>query len=475
MGIHDPEQGDDLQIEVSSLQPSSATSEPSAESATGQPLFASRRSRLAQQRRGIIVTAALVVTLVALTLTIAPTREALLGAVLGPTPTATMPVRAGEDNLYIALVPQWGAVTLDGQPLSHLPVEGIDQPFHLARGTHVIRWRFPPIIDFSCRLTVPTVSGDTCPLQVGILPGKKGIASVVSLQLSLTNLVPAYHITLLAAIRAALDARQSSEVVRVGESYLESTINGPIPVVVTQPLRATLSFVSDAENQQAQCPALNAGPGANCMMNGDCREICTAPWQISPASADSVWQTYVVAHPEWSYATLDGRVVADDQPDIGGQLQFLGSDEHPVPITIGWDDAQWQVHADFDAAIAGSPFGDPACMTAQDEVGYQGVSPPELPGQSAGGVGVVWLYVPGVPSAVGCLAAALPENVEGTPDTSAQGMAVAGLILHRFGVPVAANAAAHHYWPELPLADAYEQALAQRLTQKLPAIAGAGS
>src|SRR6478609_8341797 len=223
MGIHDPEQGDDLQIEVSPLQPSSAISQPSPELATAQPLFAPRQSRLAQQRRGIIVTAALVVTLVALTLTIAPTREALLGAVLGPTPTATMPVRAGEDNLYIALVLQWGAVALDGKTLARLPIEGIDQPFHLARGVHTIRWRFPPIIDFSCRLTVPTASGDTCPLQVGILPGKKGIASVVSLQLSLTNLVPAYHITLLAAIRAALDARQSSEVVRAGESYLEST------------------------------------------------------------------------------------------------------------------------------------------------------------------------------------------------------------------------------------------------------------
>src|SRR5690242_8796349 len=181
MGVHDPEQGDDLHIEVSSLQPSSTTSKPSAESATGQPLFAARRSRLAQRWRGIIVAAVLVVALVALTLTIAPTREALLGAVLGPTPTATVPVLAGEDNLYIALVPQWGAVTLDGGKLSHLPIEGIDQPFHLARGVHTIRWRVPPILDISCRLTVPTKLGDNCPLRVGILPGKKGVASVVTL------------------------------------------------------------------------------------------------------------------------------------------------------------------------------------------------------------------------------------------------------------------------------------------------------
>ncbi len=474
MGMHDPEQGDDLQIEVSSLQPSSATSEPSAESTAAKPLFASTRSRLAQRRRGIIVTGVLVVTLVALTLTIAPTREALLGAVLGPTPTATMPVPAGEDNLYVSISPHWGAVTLDGKPLTNLPIEGIDQPFHLARGVHRIRWRFPPIIDISCRLTAPTASGDTCPLRVGILPGKKGIASVVTLQLSLANLAPAYRVPLLSAINAALNAHQSSETVRTGESYVDLAQSGT-PTVAAQPLRATLSFVSDAENPRAQCVAIDSGPGANCMMNGDCREICTAPWQPPPTSADSSWQAYVVAHPEWSYATLDGRAVADDQPDLGGQLQFLGSDEHPMPITIGWDSSQWQARADFDSPVAGSPFGDPACMTAQDEVGYQGILPPELPGQSSGGAGVMWLYVPGAPRAIGCLAAALPESAQGAPDTSAQGMAVAGLILHRFGVPVAVNAAAHQYWPELPMADAYEQAIAQHLAQKIRGVAGAGS
>ncbi|HEX5439338.1 MAG TPA: hypothetical protein VFW76_00510, partial [Ktedonobacterales bacterium] len=74
---------------------------------------------------------------------------------------------------------------LDGKPLARLPVEGIDQPLHLARGVHMLRWRFAPIIDTACRLTVPTTLGDTCPLRVGIQPGKKGIASVVTLQMSL--------------------------------------------------------------------------------------------------------------------------------------------------------------------------------------------------------------------------------------------------------------------------------------------------
>ncbi|HEX5439339.1 MAG TPA: hypothetical protein VFW76_00515 [Ktedonobacterales bacterium] len=86
MGNHNPEQDDDLQIEVSSLQPSSATSEPSAEPSTAQPLFAPRRSRLAQRWRGVVVIAVLVVALTALTLTIAPTRGALFGARLARRP-----------------------------------------------------------------------------------------------------------------------------------------------------------------------------------------------------------------------------------------------------------------------------------------------------------------------------------------------------------------------------------------------------
>jgi hypothetical protein len=460
MGIHNPEQDDDLQIEVSSLQPLSATSEPLAEPTTAQPLFAPRRSRLVQRRRAIIVTAVLVMTLVALTLTIAPTREALLGAVLGPTPTATAPVRAGEDNLYIALVPQWGAVTLDGKTLSYLPVEGIDQPFHLARGVHVIRWRFPPIIDISCRLTVPTALGDTCPLRVGILPGKKGVASVVSLQLSLTNVTPAYHVTLLAAIHAALDARQSSEVVRTGESYLRSTINGLFPVVATQPLRATLSFVSDAENPQAQCVAIDSGPGADCAMYGDCRELCVAPWQSPPTNWGGPWQAYVVAHEEWSYATLQGRVVVANQPDVGGKLQFLGGNSLPVSVTINWDGSTWNVNANIGISGPAAPLPDLTCASAWATIQFNYLSPPTYAGWGV----VTTYYISGDPPATGCLLA-----------VTAPGQAPV-LLLHRFGVLLAANAATPCVLERcLPVPDAYEQAIAQHLAQKLPAVAGAGS
>ncbi len=448
MGVHDPEQDDDLQIEISPLHPPVTPTATSMESATARSLFAPARSRLLQRRRGIVVTGMLVVVMATLVLSITPTREALRGIVLGPTPTMTQPVPVGEDNLYIVLSPRWGAVTLDDKPLSHLPVEGIDQPLHLARGGHILRWRFAPIIDISCRLTVPSALGDTCPLRVGILPGKKGIASVVSLQLSLSSLTPAYRITLLAAIRAALETRQSSEIVRVGERYVDLTRSGA-PVVATQPLRATLSFISDAENPQAQCVAIDSGPGANCAMNGDCRELCTAPWQTPPTSWGGAWQAYIVAHASWRYTTLDGRVVADDQPDIGGELQFLGANAFPVPVAIGWDGSTWKVQVNIGTKDSSAPWPDLVCASAWADVQNSFVAPPD-PG--------VWqastlAYIPGASAASGCL---LVMTAAGQPPL---------LVLHRFGIALAVNDSTEHQLccPMLPVADAYEQQLAQRI------------
>ena len=210
MGDNEPGQDDNLEIEVSPLHPLS-TVRPDGKAPVGRSPFASGRPLRVQRRRGIIVTIALLVTLVALVMTIAPTREALRGVVFGPTPTATKPVPAGEDNLYVTLSPHWGSVSLDNRVFTRLPVEGIDQPLRLSRGRHMLRWRYAPIIDYSCQLTVPSAIGDTCPTSIGILPGKKGIGVVVALQLSLTALAPGYRASLVAAMQAALDAQQSND------------------------------------------------------------------------------------------------------------------------------------------------------------------------------------------------------------------------------------------------------------------------
>lgn len=461
MDFHDPHQDDSLEIEVGSLHASA----PSSETPTIKPLFERVQSRRAQMRRGGVVTGALVVVVVALILSIAPTREALRGAIFGPTPVATDPIRSGEDSLYVTLNPNWGTVTLDDRRIVRLPLEGIDQPLPLSRGVHVLRWRVDPIINFACRLTVPSAPGDTCPTRIGIQPQKKGVASVVAFQLSLANVAPTYHASLLAAIQNALDGAQSSDIVRPGEHYF----GAPTPTVATQPLRATLRWVSDAEDFRVTCPSINSGPGTDCMMNGDCREICTAPWQIPTDTNKGIWQAYIVAHASWHITTLDERVVVDNRLDDGG-TSLPGNDEHPVPITIGWDGSQWHVKATFTAQSVADPFSAPGCLSARDAITYVTIIPPELPGD----VSVSWFYVQGDPIASGCLMAAVPMSTQGVPDTSSQGISRAFLVLYRFGVPLAANAGARSFWGStMPAADAYEQTMAQKLAEKLLAMTGA--
>lgn len=458
MGNDESERDSNLHIEVSPLR--TPASSALTEGATpGTPLLAPRRTQRERLRRSMAVTAGLVIILVALVLSIAPTREALYGLVSGPTPTATDPVTAGEDSLYVTINPGWGAVSLDNHTLSQLPAEGIDQPLRLSRGRHSIHWRFPPIVDYSCHLTVPSAPGDSCPTRTGIQPGKKGIASVVTLQLALPMLAPAYRHTLLVAIQAAFDAKQSSDIVRPGEVYRGDDAASGYPVVVAkQSLRATLRFVSDADNQGVSCPAITSDPGEDCMMNGDCRELCTAPWQDSLAATGDTYQAYIVAHPAWRYTTLDGRVVADNAPDfdVQGAEQSTGTvwnesgDDLPTPITISWDGSAWKVSASVGVRSPFSSLPDITCVSAWAEIQFSFLSPPT----SAGWPAVTTTSIPGNPVGEGCLLVLTAPTLNPL------------FLLHRFGVMLAVNNEAQSLGQNLPIADAYERAIAQTLARQ---------
>jgi hypothetical protein len=142
-------------------------------------------------------------------------------------------------------------------------------------------------------------------------------------------------------------------------------------------------------------------------------------------------------------------------------------DERPTPIDISWDGADWHASAPISGEIQPTDLPNPVCATTQDEINYQEVNPPELPDGSQ----FRWEYIPGDPAALGCLAVVVPENIAGTPTADLSDVATSGFVLlHRFGVMLAANAATHRYWPFLPLADAYEQALARTLAQQNPSL-----
>ena len=459
MGYDEAEPDGALEIEVGPLhqpvsQPAPADVKPDA----GRPLLAPMRTRREHLRRGVVVTVGLLFVLVALVLSITPTRAVLFGGVLGPTPTATERISAGEDSLYITLDPNWGAVSLDNHILARLPAEGVDQPLRLSRGRHTIHWRFPPILDYSCRLNVPSSPTDNCLTRTGIQPGKKGIASVVMLQLSLLMLEPTYRHSLIVAMQAAFDAQQSSDIVRPGEVYRSDNAAWGFDVVTThQPLRAALRFVSDAEDHTLTCPAIDSGPGEGCMMIGDCLELCAAPWQTSIPPPGAAYQAYIVAHPTWRYTTLDGRVVADNAPDYDvqqGDVWYEIFDERPTPVDITWDGANWRVNA-LVSGEAQDELPNPVCAATQDDIAFGYLSPPSSGGWQA----TTMAYIPSNPGAAGCL---LVVSV-----TAQEPL----LLLHRFGVLLAASdSAAYSFGHVLPMADAYEQALARKLAQQNPSL-----
>jgi hypothetical protein len=452
MSHDDPEYGGDpsgdLEVEVAPL---STPRRPWEVSSPPNPLVTAVRSQRAR-RRGIVVAGVLTAVIAALIFSITPTREALRGVVFGPTATATEPVRGGEDNLYITVAPNWGSVSLDGRRLRTSPVVGVDQPLHLTRGVHVLRWSFAPIIAYSCQLTVPSAQGDNCPRRVGALPQQRGVATVVALQLSLKTLAaPAYRDSLIAAMQAALAAQTSSTTVYAGERYIHAGAGDNDIVTATQPLRATLSFNLDAENASALCLVGLTGPGGDCQMNGDCREICTAPWQApqgAQAPDNGVWQAYIVGHESWRYTTYDGRLLADNQPGAGGQfrdLQNRGYTDEVIPIAISWDGADWHVTASI-GVLSASPLPDPGCGPLWAEIlGNQLIPPPSSAGWQASTV----KYISAMPPVQGCLA------VITTPNQPTL------LVLQRFGVPMSANAVGRI--SGLLMADSYEQQLARRI------------
>jgi len=160
------------------------------------------------------------------------------------------------------------------------------------------------------------------------------------------------------------------------------------------------------------------------------------------------WNVVAMIHPLWDYATLNNQVVVQDQLDIlpnGIRITSF------VALSIVWDDGgsgRWHVAM----AGTGTPFGNNlACASAETEVKM--VLAPAL--ESSG-----WQFVPGSIPAIGCLAIAEQSGVIATPSSSSS---VGAYCLYRFGVLLAANDAAHRFWPHMPLANTYERRLAQQL------------
>lgn len=378
--------------------------------------------------------------------------------------------------LYLVGNPSWGRFTLDGTPITHLPVIGQDKPLTLAPGAHHITWRAEPFHTQDCILIIgssSTVSG-SCAHSNTISMGYPSPVSplVVSFFASLNELSPEQHTSLVRQIQATLDMYGGSATVHPGEVYAvsEQEIQAhpslcPIVVRITlcyahasQPLTAMLHIRLDASLTPGD-PCIVSG---QCLLNRtDCRTLCPdLPVVFSNQSAEG-WNVLAVIRMLWSYTTPSGTIVASDQPDSA--IRGLGSYQL-LSLRIIRDSQGW--HISPFSYIVNSAYNDPLCSQATQDT-TELVNTLTNTNQS-----VVIQQVSDLHNdlASGCLEVARSApGVFGTPTpTPAIQGSTAAYCLLSFGVILAANNVAHQLWPYMPVADFYERSVAQRLYSSLP-------
>ena len=451
----EPEQPqDDFEIEITDIDQLEAAG---ISSKPLRPLLSPRFSPR-QRRLQLVVTSTIVVLVVLLILgSTASVRELVGRALIVPALTPELTSGIGADLFYIQANPPWGHLSIDGHEVARLPRINVDPPLHLSQGQHVLVWHADPFPPQSCTLSVPArYSTDTC-TEYG---------SIITFAATLNMLPAAQRALLIQEIQAALDTTQSSEMIQPGELYAfapgisEPEIN---PCRITpqsvlcfatakQPLRATLRFQLDTDTS----PGTPCSISRACILNGrDCRLFCDGPGGTrSPLATTPEWNVLAIVRSLWEYVTLDGQIIAQDQADT-----FIAemANDHFVPLSITWNNPGWQVSALFSNSQA--HFNDTVCDSALADAhalaGAFAIN--NLPQQ------VHERSLSGANPAAGCVVVATPERVSGAKPALIIVKPPVAYCLHRFGVLLAANDLAHRQWPYLPLADAYEQGLANQL------------
>ena len=441
METREPEESlvDDQHVEIVDL--------PGYERAkAGKPRFQHTLRRLWQHRlvqvAGILV---LVLFCLLALLNGAPgLRSFMLTNILGVNPTPTSMIGPNIDLFYVNAAPPWGVLSIDGKGLARLPDPAAGLPLRLGPGSHRLTWRAAPFPTQSCVISVPSLSTDTCLATETSQTPEQHLAWIVSFQNSMLTLPKGQQDALNARIQQKLDGLQASELVQPGEQFVETTASGdgPDPRVpigaANQPLRATMHLTLDSAGEGNAC---TSGETVNiCTINEErCGGLCTQ------GSQGTAWNVLAIVRTSWTYATLDGRVVAADMADAEGGASLI---EHVLALTIRWDGANWHVQA------AAQFFNGPIpCVAAADDGSISsnfGTTPFQA---------FEWRYIPAPNIAAGCLIA-LTSISNGGPSPTASSQL---LYLHRFGMFIAVNRLAQEYNPYLPHPTPNELSLAREL------------
>ncbi len=258
------------------------------------------------------------------------------------------------------------------------------------------------------------------------------------------------------AVQDALNTLQATDTVQPGEQYI-SPFGSTLVQTATQPLRATLTLHLDT-NPASKNPCQN-GYGDECTYNGqDCHSFCTSPFYNgqSAKGVQLTWDITGLFNPTWTYTTQSGQLVAQNQPDSSVSPT---NEDYGISVRVTWDGTRWHATPDIPAEAVSQYDVPAACASINNQI-----SATTQYGATASGTNVDWGFAVGTSEAQGCLAVVVPSPGQQTPTVFKQ---PAAYFLYRFGVLLAANPLAHSEFPNIPMADANEQTIAQSIAAKL--------
>ena len=391
-----------------------------------------------------------------------PVRDIVLNH-LFPTsgvPTATIP--SGDNLFYIQASPP-GHILIDGHPITHLPDRNKqphpDTPLQLAQGKHQIVWESAPFQPLICAISVPSqIEDQHCPYETLIQGSAGQNIHLITFTPSFQNLTPAQQQVLGQHIQNVLQTLNATAPVLPGEQYFYTSLTGETSVVTArQPIQASVAYhLETSVTSQRDCID---GYSDACNYNGqNCIYLCVLTQVASISGGGETftpvtgpdWYTYAIFYPTWTYRTINGILVAGNQSEFVNR--YVGID-HSVLLHLLWKDNSWAVNIvpSFSQLNITSP--DPACAALSGLVHSlttYGITHDSQPKN------IYWNEYVGPNRAAGCLGVATTQHNAGPQ----------GYFLYRFGVLLAANAAAHGYFPDIPLADSYEQAIAQQIANQ---------
>lgn len=381
-----------------------------------------------------------------------------LTVVPSPTPTATL--APGDDMIDIHASPP-GTVTVDGHTITLNTQQGYPyseaKAIHLSRGMHRIIWQAPPFLSRTCIISVPPLASELCNYKSSNNPTDPSATRLITFNASLADLPGAQQTAMKQAIQGALNTLQSTATVQPGEHYLYAQSNSnATEKVATQPLNATLSLHLDAD-QASQKACSNYGD--TCTFEGqNCLQLCSSPYGVPIKGVQLSWNVIALFYPTWTYTTQSGQVVAQNQPDTN---DLVAGEDHSIPLSLTWDGTKWHASIKtFPESVSQQFSSSPACDSITNQIGTSSQYSTTSNGKKVG-----WGFAAGTNEAQGCLAIVVPapSSQQDAPNFKQP----AAYFLYRFGSLLAVNPLAHSEFPGIPMANAYEQGIAQGFVAKL--------